>query len=34
MTFKFLFNYGEKEKIFDSDFYNARSNQYPHYLNF
>lgn len=34
MTFKFLFNYGEKAKIFDSDFYNARSDQYPHYLNF
>ena len=34
MTFKFLFNYGEKANIFDSDFYNAKSNKYPHYLNF
>ena len=34
MTFKFLFNYGEKSNIFDSEFYNVRSNQYPHYLNF
>lgn len=34
ITFKFLFEYGEKEKIYDNDFYNVKSKKYPHYLNF
>ncbi|MEE0265210.1 MAG: hypothetical protein UD936_06235, partial [Acutalibacteraceae bacterium] len=34
MTFKFLFEYGEKEKVYDEEFYNTRSKIYPHYLNF
>lgn len=34
ITFKFLFEYGEKEKIYDKDFYDSTSKKYPHYLNF
>ena len=34
MTFKFLFKYGEKEKLYNEEFYNPDSEDYPHYLNF
>lgn len=34
MTFKFLFEYGEKEKLYNEEFYNPYSEDYPHYLNF
>lgn len=34
ITFKFLFEYGEKEKIYNEEFYNPYSAYYPHYLNF
>lgn len=34
ITFKFLFEYGEKEKIYDKEFYDSTSKKYPHYLNF
>lgn len=34
ITFKFLFEYGKKEKIYDEEFYNKSSTHYPHYLNF
>lgn len=34
ITFKYLFEYGEKNKIFDEEFYNSKSEKYVHYLNF
>lgn len=34
ITFKYLFEYGEKKKLFDKEFYNRNSTQYVHYLNF
>lgn len=34
ITFKFLFEYGEKQKLFDKEFYNSKSDEYPHNLNF
>lgn len=33
MTFKYLFNYGEKVGVFNSDFYNVESENYEVYLN-
>lgn len=34
VPFKYLFEYGEKKKVFDKEFYNRKSTQYVHYLNF
>jgi len=34
ITFKYLFEYGKKNKMFDSEFYNSNSKEYSHYLNF
>ena len=34
ITFKFLFEYGKKEKVYNEEFYNPYSDYYPHYLNF
>ena len=33
-TFYYLFEYGRKHNFFNSEFYNNRSEYYPHYLNF
>ena len=34
ITFKYLFDYGEKHKYFNKDFFSPNSSNYPHYLNF
>ena len=34
ITFKYLFEYGKKNKKFDDEFYNSESKKYLHYLNF
>lgn len=34
ITFEYLFKYGKKNKKFDTDFYNPKSEKYVHYLNF
>lgn len=34
MTFSFLFEYGEKTRKFDDEFYDNQSEKYPKYLNF
>lgn len=34
ITFKYLFEYGKKNKMFDHEFYNSGSKKYAHYLNF
>lgn len=34
VTFKYLIEYGKKNKMFDDEFYNSNSENYPHNLNF
>lgn len=34
MSFIYLFKYAEEQKEIDKDFYDRRSQKYPHYLNF
>lgn len=34
IAFKYLFEYGKKEKIYDNEFFNKDSKKYPHYLIF